>query len=67
MWNPCRTIYRGANGVYVDGIDPDHKEESRRRGNVLQIFDIGYFELGSGPFLWAPCVSCLWRVRSSGH
>ena len=54
-------MYRGANVADVDSIDPDHKEESRRRGTVLHILD-GILNLGLGSLFGLP-VSCLWRAR----
>lgn len=55
IWKPCRTMCRGASVADVDGIEPDHKEKSRRWGNVFHILD-GILSLGLGSFFGFLCV-----------
>jgi len=63
---PCRTICQGANVAYVDGICPDHKEESRRRGNVLHILD-SILNLSLGSFFRLPVCPVCGGQDSSCH
>lgn len=50
----------------VDSIDPDHKEESRRRGTVLHILD-GILNLGLGSLFGLPVCPVCGGQDSSGH